>query len=264
MIKGEHEMADEAFRSLDMTGKTIIVTGAGSGLGRGTARLLAARGAAVAVADINDDGGGETVEQIAKEGGQAVFIHADISDEENVKELVARTVETFGGLSGAFNNAGAESGASLHETSTADWNRQVGVNLTGTFFCLKYEIAYLLEHGGGSLVNTSSLAGFKAVPNLAAYVASKHGVVGLTRAASMDYAGRGIRVNVILPGTIQTPMLDDALRDEVLKKALEDATPIGHVGQIADIAEQAAWLLSDASKYTTGSQFFVDGGSNGV
>jgi NAD(P)-dependent dehydrogenase (short-subunit alcohol dehydrogenase family) len=257
-------MTDTAFRSLDLTGKTIIVTGSGSGIGRATAKLLAARGASVTVADVNDDGGSETVEQIAKEGGKSAFVHADVSEEENVKELVAKTVETFGGLSGAFNNAGVEAGAKLHETSTADWNRTVGVNLTGTFLCMKYEIGYLLEHGGGSIVNTSSLAGFKAVPNLAAYVATKHGVVGLTRTASMDYAARGIRVNVILPGTIRTPMLEAAFQDKVLAKAIEDALPIGHVGEPIDIAEQAAWLLSDASKYTTGSQFFVDGGSNGV
>ncbi|CAN5322430.1 SDR family oxidoreductase [soil metagenome] len=257
-------MSNSAFRSLDLTGRSLIVTGAGSGIGRESAKLFAGRGASVTVADFNEVGGRETVEQIAGEGGTAAFIHTDVSEEESVKELVAKTVETFGGLNGAFNNAGVGPQSVLHETTAEEWNRTLGINLTGIFFCLKHEIGYLLEHGGGSIVNTASLAGYKAVPGMPAYVSSKHGVVGLTRAASIDYASKGIRINVILPGTIRTPMLEAVLQDPVLALALESGQPIGRTGEPGDIAEQAAWLLSDAAKFSTGSLFFVDGGSNGV
>jgi NAD(P)-dependent dehydrogenase (short-subunit alcohol dehydrogenase family) len=257
-------MASSAFQSLDLSGKSLIVTGAGSGIGKTSARLLAARGASVAVADVNDAGGRDTVEEISSAGGSAVFVHADVSVESDVRALVAATVEAFGGLHGAFNNAGVVLQTELHETSAEDWQRTLDINLTGTFFCVKHEVAYLLEHGGGSIVNTSSLAGYKAEPGIPAYVASKHGVVGLTRAASLAYAGRGIRVNAILPGTIRTPMLEAVLHDPVLAKALEEEQPIGRIGEPEDIAEQAAWLLSDASKFSTGSLFFTDGGANGA
>ncbi|HEY3737507.1 MAG TPA: SDR family oxidoreductase [Jatrophihabitans sp.] len=257
-------MTNTAYRMLDLTGKSLIVTGAGSGIGRAAAILLAARGAAVAVADVNDEGGELTVKQIEADGGTALFVHTDVLSEADVQALVAHTVKAFGGLNGAFNNAGVGPQSELHRTSAEDWNRTLGINLTGIFYCLKHEISYLLEHGGGSIVNTSSLAGYKAEPGMPAYVTSKHGVVGLTRSASLEYASRGIRVNAILPGTIHTPMLEAVIHDPVLAKALEDGQPIGHVGQPEDIAEQAAWLLSDASKFSTGSLFFVDGGANGV
>ncbi|PPJ25585.1 SDR family NAD(P)-dependent oxidoreductase [Nocardia nova] len=257
-------MTTNAFSTLDLTGKTFIVTGAASGIGRASAVLLAARGASVAVADVNQVGGKETVDQIASAGGTSTFIRTDVASETEVRDLVEQTVQVFGRLDGAFNNAGIGPQSELHKTTADEWNTAVGVNLTGMFYCLKHEIAYLLEHGGGSIVNTSSLAGYKAVPGMPAYVSSKHGVVGLTRAASLEYAARGIRVNAILPGTIRTPMLDSVLHDPALAQALADGQPIGRIGAPEDIAEQAAWLLSDASKFSTGTLFFVDGGSNGV
>lgn len=257
-------MPTNAYTSLDLTDKSLIVTGAGSGIGRASAQLFAARGANVMVADINEQNAKETAERIKSDGGRAEYLRTDVSAEEEVEALVHTTVEKFGGLHGAFNNAGIGPQSLLHETRAEDWHRTIGINLTGIFFCLKHEISYLLQHGGGSIVNTASLAGYKAVPGMPAYVSSKHGVVGLTRAASLDYASQGIRVNVILPGTIATPMLDSVLHDPALAKSLAEGQPIGHVGNPIDIAEQAAWLLSDASAFSTGSLFFVDGGSSGV
>jgi len=257
-------MTPKAYQSLDLTGKSLIVTGGGSGMGRAAAKLLADRGASVAVADVNEAGGKETVDDITANGGSSVFIRTDVSSEDDVRALVAQAVDAFGGLHGAFNNAGVGPQTELHKTTAEEWGQTLGINLTGAFYCLKHEIAYLLEHGGGSIVNTSSLAGYKAVPGMPAYVTSKHGLIGLTRAASLEYAARGIRVNVILPGTIRTPMLEAVLKDPVLAQALEEGQPIGRTGTPEDIAEQAAWLLSDASKFSTGSLFFVDGGSNGV
>ncbi|CAN5200530.1 SDR family oxidoreductase [soil metagenome] len=252
-------MTDSAFQSLDLTDQTIIVTGAGSGIGRTSAALLAARGAQVIVADFNEEGGAETVDEISSAGGTSIFVPVDVSIEESVRELVAKTIETYGGLHGAFNNAGIGPQSELHLTTAEQWNHTLGINLTGVFYCMKHEIAHMLEHGGGSIVNTSSLSANNTVPGMPAYIASKSGVVGLTRSASLDYSKRGIRVNVILPGTIRTPMLAAVLEDPVMAAALEAAMPLGNP---IDIAEQAAWLLSDAAKFTTGAQFFVDGGAS--
>ncbi|MEV4420005.1 SDR family oxidoreductase [Patulibacter sp. NPDC049589] len=254
-------MTETSFRSLDLTGKSIIVTGAASGIGRATAILLAARGASVAVADFDEAGGAETVEQITTAGGTARFFRTDVSQEDSVAALVAGTVEAFGGLHGAFNNAGIGPQSALHETTLEEWNRAIGINLTGVFLSLKHEIAYMVEHGGGAIVNTSSLAANNTVPGMPGYIASKTGVIGLTRSASLDYAKRGIRVNVILPGSIRTPMLGAVMEDPVLAAQLEATQPLGDP---IDIAEQAAWLLSDAAKFTTGTQFIVDGGASVV
>jgi 2,5-dichloro-2,5-cyclohexadiene-1,4-diol dehydrogenase 1 len=250
-----------AYDRLSLDGRRIIVTGASTGMGRTTARLLAARGASVMLADVNVPDGQSLLEEIRGAGGNAAFEKVDVSSEPDVAAMVEATVSTFGGLDGAFNNAGIARMENLHETSADDWDRIIGINLSGIFYCMKHEISYLLKHGGGSIVNTASLAGVKSVPGMAAYVASKHGVVGLTRAASQDYAKAGIRVNAILPALIRTPMFD-ATGD--IARKLEEGQPIGRAGDPEDIAEQAAWLLSDASSYSTGSMYAVDGGSNSI
>lgn len=252
-------MKDPAFQSLDLTGRAMIVTGAGGGIGRATAFLLAARGASVAVADVNEAGAAETVDEITAAGGSSVPVPTDVAQEESVQELVAKTIETYGRLDGAFNNAGIGPQSELHLTTAEEWDRAIGVNLTGVFFCMKHEIAHMVDHGGGSIVNTASLAAHNTVPGMPAYIAGKSGIVGLTRSASLDYSKRGIRVNVILPGTIRTPMLAAVLEDPVMAAALEASMPLG---DSIDIAEQAAWLLSDAAKFTTGAQFMVDGGAS--
>jgi len=251
-------MFESPFHSLDLTGKTIIVTGGGSGIGRATSVMLAARGAHVAIADRDDAGGRATAAQIADSGGSVRFIRTDVTDEDSVHALVDGAVDTFGGLDGAFNNAGIAPQTHLHEATLDQWNSAIAVNLTGIFLCMKYEIAHMLDNGGGSIVNTSSLSANNTVPGMPAYIASKAGVIGLTRSASLDYARHGIRVNTILPGTIKTPMLGAVMDDPELAAQLEATMPLGDP---ASVAEQAAWLLSDASRFSSGSRFLVDGGA---
>ncbi|MGW8816099.1 SDR family NAD(P)-dependent oxidoreductase [Gordonia terrae] len=254
---------NEPFSNLDLTGKAMIVTGAGGGIGRATARLLAARGASVLVTDVNQSAVSETAELISEVGGQASSLQVDVSREDDVRAMVDETVARFGRLDGAFNNAGIGPSSALHDTSAEDWHRVIDINLTGVFYCLKYEIAHMIKHGGGAIVNTSSEAGARGLPSVASYVASKHGVVGLTRAASTDYAKYGIRVNAVMPGFIVTPMTAATLNDPDFAPTVAAVTPAGTVGKSEDIAEQVAWLLSDAAAYSSGSQFFVDGGWNG-
>jgi 2,5-dichloro-2,5-cyclohexadiene-1,4-diol dehydrogenase 1 len=249
------------YELLNLQGRSILITGASTGMGRASAQLIAARGALVTLADVNDDDAASLVAEITADGGTAQYIHTDVSKESDIKALVEAAVSAYGGLHGAFNNAGIGPMTPLHETSDELWQRILGINLSGIFYGLKHEISYMLDHGGGSIVNTSSLAGVKSVPGMGAYVASKHGVVGLTRAASQEYASRGIRVNAILPALIRTPMYD-ATGDTAAE--LEKGQPIGRSGSPVDIAEQAAWLLSDASAYSTGSLYPIDGGSNSV
>ncbi|GAA4685085.1 SDR family NAD(P)-dependent oxidoreductase [Frondihabitans cladoniiphilus] len=250
-----------AYEKLDLTGRSIVVTGAATGMGHASAVLFAARGALLTLGDINDEAGEALVAEISEAGGTATFVHTDVSNSADAKALVDAAVTQYGGLHGAFNNAGIGPVQPLHETSDELWQRIIGINLTGIFNMMKHEIAYFLEHGNASIVNTASLAGVKSVFGMGAYVASKHGVVGLTRAASQEYAARGIRVNAILPALIKTPMLDAT---GPVGEELEKGQPIGHAGEPEDIAEQAAWLLSDASAYSTGSLYAVDGGSNSI
>lgn len=246
--------------------RVILVTGAGSGIGRASSQLLAQRGAKVLVTDVNEQGGNETVALIESAGGQASFLRADVSKEDDVKAMVAEAVRRFGGLHGALNNAAVESNtfAPVHEEPLEQWNRLVAVNQTGVFLCIKYQAAHMLKNGGGSIVNIASVAGMTAIPNLASYVATKHAVVGLTRAASCDYAALGIRVNAIAPGAIETPMLRDAFEDPEAKEHILRMHPIGRIGQPWNIAEGVAWLLSDASAFVTGVCLPIDGGYTSI
>jgi 2,5-dichloro-2,5-cyclohexadiene-1,4-diol dehydrogenase 1 len=259
-------MAHEPFGRLNMKGRVVMVTGGGSGIGQATATLLAERGAGVVVADVDDRGGEAVVTSIREGGGRASFIHTDVANEDQVRGAVNFALSEFGGLDGAFNNAGINSGTGgLVEMTLADWQRTMDVNLSGVFLCMKHQIKHMLEIGRGAVVNTSSGAGVVGFPNLPDYVASKHGVIGLTRAAAADFSARGIRVNAILPGGIETPLLVKSMgRDPVVRAAVERGHPIGRLGLPIEIAEATAWLLSDAASFVTGAIFAIDGGYTSV
>jgi len=245
-----------------MEGKVAFVTGGGSGIGRATALAFASKGVKVAVADINADGGQETVKMIKDASGEATFFKADVSKENEVKALLDRVVGTFGSLNFGFNNAGIE-GAQipLHETDSGDWDKIIAVNLSGVFYCLKYEIAHMLNNGGGAIVNTSSVAGLVGFRNIAPYVASKHGIAGLTRCAALEYSAQGIRVNSVHPGMIRTPMVVRAIEENPdLGLAIGAMHPIGRLGEPNEVANTVVWLCSDEASFVTGHTMTIDGG----
>lgn len=247
-----------------LEGRAIIVTGPGGGIGRAASLIFAEEGARVVVSDIDTVNGEETVNQIARQGGTAIFVKTDITNEASVAALVERTVLTYGRLDGAFNNAGiAPSHKRFHDIGQAEWQRVIDVDLTGAFLCMKYEIAAMLETGGGSIVNTASALGVVAVPSAADYIAAKHGVIGLTKAAAVDYGVRNIRVNAVLPGLIMTPLVKEALRDPEYASHFEKYKAqhlVGRCGLPEEVARTAGWLLSDAASFVTGHSMGVDGG----
>ncbi len=248
--------------SMVLKNRVVIVTGAAGGIGRACAVILGSAGARVVVTDVTD--GRETVDAIRESGGEAVFIEADVGMESEVEALVSNTVEMFGKLDGAFNNAGVEQCATpLHELTAAQWGRAVRIDLTGVFFCLKHQIRAMLKSGGGSIVNTASALGSVAIPNASEYVAAKHGVIGLTKAAAADYGSQRIRVNAVLPGIIETQMVGRLADDPTFSAffgKLKDRHPIGRFGQPSEVGETVKWLLSDAASFVTGASISVDGG----
>lgn len=252
----------EAYGRVSLNGRVIIITGAAGGIGRATARLCAARGASVMLADIHDAPGRALAASIRDEGGRAAYMQADVSREQDAKALVDTAVSTFGGLHAAFNNAGIDTGHNgVADQQLTQWERNIAVNLTGIFLCMKHEVAHMLAHEGGSIVNTSSVAGAVGVSTSTDYAAAKHGVVGLSRSAAVDYSGRGIRVNAVLPGAIETPMFLGALEGHpTLRGIVEEGHPMGRIGQPSEVAEAVAWLLSDAASFITGASIMVDGG----
>ena len=250
-----------AYQGLDLSGRVAIVTGAGGGIGARTAKLLAARGAKLVLADLDEANGSTVAQDIRGAGGAALFACTDVTSEADVASMVETALSSYGALNLAFNNAGIDNGhKSVVDLPIEEWRRNLEVNLTGIFLCLKHQIAHMQAHGGGAIVNTSSAAGAVGVANAAAYVAAKHGVVGLTRASALDFAAKGVRVNTVLPGAIETPMLQGAMHDPQLRAMVESSHPIGRVGQPNEIAETVAWLLSDAASYITGAAIAVDGG----
>ena len=243
--------------------KIALVTGAGSGIGRATSLVLAREGATVVVSDINADGGEETVSAIKDMVGDGMFVHADVSRAAEVEAMVGAVVKAYGRLDIAYNNAGIEGhiGGRLHEYPEDTWDRLIDINVKGVWLCLKYEIPQMLKQGGGAIVNTASAAGLVGSRQLSAYVASKHAVVGLTKAAALEYATDGIRVNAVCPGIIDTPMMDRLVAGrEDYAAGIPTRQPIGRKGTPEEIAEAVAWLCSDAASLVTGLAMSVDGG----
>ena len=245
-----------------LEGKVVLVTGGASGIGRASSLLFSKKGAKVIVADIDTAGGEETVERIKRTGNKASFIEADIANKTDVKNMIDKIVIQYGRLNCAFNNAGIEEkSTSTTEITEEIWEKTIRVNLKGTWLCMKYEISQMIKQGGGAIVNTSSIYGHVGVECYPAYVASKHGIMGLTRVAAIEYANKNIRVNSLCPGAIYTPVLERCISENPDFEA-ERITryPLGRLGKPEEIAEAAAWLLSDVSSFVTGQGMMLDGG----
>jgi NAD(P)-dependent dehydrogenase (short-subunit alcohol dehydrogenase family) len=248
-----------------LDGKSALVTGGASGIGRATAVAMSREGARVAVADRTEKSAAATVALINAAGGQAIAIDGDVSVESDVAAMVTRTVAAFGRLDCAFNNAGISgravgpAGERTHELSRESFDRMMAINLTGVFMCMKHEIRQMLaQGGGGAIVNTSSIAGVVGLAGATHYVAAKHGVVGLTKTAALEYAQDGIRVNCVNPGYIETPMTEETMKtryDAVMAKV-----PMNRLGVPGEIAEAVVWMCSDRASFMTGASHIVDGG----
>jgi NAD(P)-dependent dehydrogenase (short-subunit alcohol dehydrogenase family) len=253
-------MADDGAR---FDGKALLVTGGASGLGEAAVGLLAGAGAQVVVADLDADRGAAVVEGVRAQGGEAVFQPTDVTQEADVAAAVARALDTYGRLDGAINNAGTTGPSNpTADYSLEDWNRVLALNLTGVFLGLKHEIPAIVAQGGGAIVNTSSGAGLVGFAGLPAYVASKHGVIGLTRAAALEYVKAGVRINAVCPGSTRTPMLEGFMGgDPTIERAMANSAPIGRLARPVEIAEAMVWLLSDAASFVVGHALAVDGGA---
>jgi NAD(P)-dependent dehydrogenase (short-subunit alcohol dehydrogenase family) len=245
---------------MSLKDRVAIVTGAGSGIGRDIAFKLGEAGARVVVSDINEDGGHSTVHQISSSGGQAAFFKADTSNPANNEALVDEAVKRFGGLHIAVNNAGIGGPqAPIGEYPLDGWDKVIAINLSGVFYGMRYQIPAMKAAGGGSIINIASILGQVGFRNSCAYVASKHGVVGLTRSAALEYAPDKIRVNAVGPGFIRTPLVEKTL-DAAAIQALEGMHALGRLGESAEVAELVLWLSSDKASFVTGSYYPVDGG----
>jgi NAD(P)-dependent dehydrogenase (short-subunit alcohol dehydrogenase family) len=244
--------------------KVVIVTGGGSGLGRASAIAFAREGAQIAIADINEVGAVETVNIIKGFGGSAFSSKTDVSKAGDVEALVKETVRRFGRLTCAFNNAGIEGGAYLTgQYPEEEWDRVISINQKGVMLCMKYEIAEMLEQGRGTILNTSSGAGIRGLAYQSAYSTSKHAIIGLSRTTAVEYAKKGIRVNVLCPGFIDTGLTRIVLNKKPeLEEKYKKLVPMGRFGREEEVAEAAVWLLSDASSFITGHALILDGGAS--
>lgn len=245
----------------EFNGRVAIVTGASSGIGRTSALFYARDGAKVVVSDVNKDGGQETVQLIQAAGGEAIFVKTDVGNPSDCEELIKKTVEKFGRLDLACNNAGIGGESNLTaDYSVNGWQKVIEVNLSGVFYCMKYEIAEMLKTGGGAIVNMASILGQVGFASAPAYVAAKHGVVGLTRDAALEYAAKGIRINAIGPAFISTPLISALESNPEAYNNLVSLHPLGRLGKPEEVAELVVWLSSNRASYITGSYYPIDGG----
>jgi NAD(P)-dependent dehydrogenase (short-subunit alcohol dehydrogenase family) len=245
-----------------MKDRVAFVTGASSGIGRATALAFAGQGAKVACVDVLEKSGVETCEAINRAGGQAIFIRCDVSKSADVKQAVDKTIDTFGRIDFAFNNAGIEgSQAATPDCTEENWDRVININLKGVWLCMKYQIPRMLAQGSGVIVNCSSIAGMVGFQGIPAYTASKHGVLGLTKTAALEFAKTKLRVNAVCPGVIQTPMIDRFVHGEAqIRNQLTAGEPVGRVGEPDEVASAVLWLCDDSASFVTGHALAVDGG----
>lgn len=245
-----------------IAGSVALLTGAATGIGRATALAFASAGAKVVVADIDEGAGRETVQIIRDGGGEATFVQADVSASSDVANMVGQVLTTYGRLDMAHNNAGIEAAkTAIVESSEEDWDRVIDINLKGVWLCMRQQIAVMLEQGGGSIVNTASTVGILAQPNMASYVASKHGVIGLTKAAAVEYVDSNIRVNAVCPAVVATPMFDRYTKgDAALAAELEGALPMKRLIDPQEVAAAVLWLSSESASYLNGHALVIDGG----
>jgi NAD(P)-dependent dehydrogenase (short-subunit alcohol dehydrogenase family) len=246
--------------AIDFSGKTALVFGATMGIGRATAVTFAQAGANVVFAGRGIDAGRSVETEIRKAGGMADFIEADVGNEADVEAVVAHAAKRFGRIHAAVNNAGIASYGPIHEISSDEFDRVISVNLKGVWLGLKHEIAHMLAQGGGAIVNTSSIAGVTALPNLGLYAASKHGIIGLTRAAALEGGRSGIRVNAIGPGPVETALLENMTAGRVPLSVISANNPLGRISQPIEIARAIVWLCSDQASYVNGHVLLADGG----
>ena len=244
-----------------LDGKVALITGAGSGIGRATALIFAREGARLMLSDVVAEGGEETLRMVKQTGAEAHFMKSDVSKLPEVEALVAKIIASWGRMDCAFNNAGIEGEFSATpDCSLENWGRVIAINLSGVFYCMKYEIPAMLKNGGGTIVNTSSICGLVAIANTAAYTAAKHGVAGLTKTAALEFSSQGIRVNAVCPGFIRTPMVARVMdRGSFDEKAVVQTHPINRLGEAEEIAEAVLWLSTDASSFVSGVPMPIDG-----
>ena len=246
---------------MTLDGKVALVTGAAAGIGQAAAAAFAREGARVVVADLNEERGRETVSVIKEEDGEALFVKVDVTREEEVAAMVSGALAHFGGLNCAFNNAGVAGARMLtHEYDEAEWEKIVNIHMKGVWLCMKHEITHMIEHGGGAIVNTSSVAGLVGYPGACPYVAAKHGIVGMSRSAALEYADGGLRVNCVNPGWTRTELIGKLIATPESEQQIGERHPLGRLAEPAEIAEAVVWLCSDRASFVTGVAFPVDGG----
>lgn len=241
---------------VDLNGKVALVTGAASGIGQATALLYAQNGAKVILSDIDEKGGNATLQSIKKIGGESFFLKTDVSLPTDCENLIKETIRVFGRLDIAFNNAGIGGESNpVADMSIEGWKKIISVNLDSVFYCMKYELKEMERWSRGAIVNMSSILGQTGFANSAGYVAAKHGVIGLTQNAALEYSGKGIRINAVGPGFINTPLLTHSGIDDQMKKLLTGLHPIGRLGEASEVAELVVWLSSEKASFVTGSYY---------
>jgi NAD(P)-dependent dehydrogenase (short-subunit alcohol dehydrogenase family) len=246
---------------MDFKNKVAVVTGASSGIGKSVSELYAREGAAVVLSDINQELGEKTTEEIRKAGGEAIFVSADVSKPSDCENMVKAAMDKYGRLDFACNNAGI--GGDQNPTadySLESWDKAIAVNLSGVFYCMKYELPAMLKGGGGSIINMASILGRVGFAGAVGYVAAKHGVLGLTKTAAIEYAPQGVRVNVVGPGFISTPLIKELEENQDVNNMLISLHPVGRLGKPEEVAELVIWLSSDKASFVTGAYYPVDGG----